>query len=61
MDWLCICTGGLMVKLKIEQYGYCSKTGKCLNPFGARPLWVIKLAEKIRRNEVVTNTQEALF
>ena len=46
---------------KLEQYGYCSKTGKCLNPFGARPLWVIKLAEKIRQGHVVTNTQEALF
>ena len=45
----------------LESYGYCSKTGKCLNPFGARPLWVMKLAEQIRRNHVVTNTQEALF
>ena len=47
--------------MTLEQYWYCSKTGKCLNPFGAMPLLVIKLAEKIRQGNVVSNTQEALF
>jgi hypothetical protein len=61
MDWLRICTGGLMVKLEvIEQYGY-NEHGVCINPFGVKPLWVQKLAERIRCNHVVTTAEEALF
>jgi hypothetical protein len=61
MDWLRICTGGIMVKLEvIEQYGY-NKQGVCINPFGVKPLWVQKLAERIRCNHVVTTAEEAPF
>ena len=61
MDWLCVCTGGIMVKLKIEQYGYCSKTGVCFNPFGVKPEWVQKRAYKIRHGLLIEQTEEALF
>ena len=44
----------------IEQYGY-NKYGICINPFGIKPLWVQKLAERIRCNHVVTTAEEALF
>lgn len=47
--------------MKLEQYGYCSKTGKCLNPFGARPLWVINRARQIRMGMLLEEVQEALF
>jgi hypothetical protein len=47
--------------MKLEKYGYCSKTGKCLNPFGARPLWVINRARQIRMGLLIECTEEALF
>jgi hypothetical protein len=50
-----------MVKLEIEQYGYCSKTGICINPFGVKPLWVQKRAYKIRHGLLIEQTEEALF
>jgi len=51
-----------MVKFKvIEDYGYCPLTGICINPFGIKPLWVQKLAERVRCNHVVTTAEEAPF
>jgi len=50
-----------MVKLEIEQYGYCSKTGVCFNPFGVKPEWVQKRAYKIRHGLLIEQTEEALF
>ena len=44
----------------IEQYGY-NKQGVCINPFGVKPLWVQKLAERIRCNHIVTTAEEAPF
>ena len=50
-----------MVKLEvIKQYGY-NEQGICINPFGIKPLWVQKIAERIRCNHVVTMAEEALF
>lgn len=46
---------------KLKDYGYCSKTGICINPFGIKPLWVQKLAERIRCNHIVTTAEEAPF
>ena len=46
---------------KLKDYGYCSKTGVCINPFGIKPLWVQKLAERIRCNHVVNTAEEAPF
>ena len=45
----------------LERYGYCSKTGRCLNPFGSRPLWVIARARKIALGMLIETTEEALF
>ena len=47
--------------MKIEQYGYCSKTGVCFNPFGIKPEWVQKQAYKIRHGLLIEQTEEALF
>jgi hypothetical protein len=48
-------------KIMIEDYGYCSKTGKCINPFGIKPEWVQKQAAKIRQRILISQTQEAPF
>lgn len=45
----------------IEDYGYCSKTGKCINPFGVKPEWVQKLAAKIRLGILMNQIEEAPF
>jgi hypothetical protein len=50
-----------MAKFEIEKYGYCAKTGICINPFGVKPLWVQKLAKRIRRQHILTNAEEAPF
>ena len=44
----------------IEQYGY-NEHGICINPFGIKPLWVQKLAERIRCSHIVTTAEEAPF
>jgi len=50
-----------MAKLEvIKQYGY-NEQGICINPFGVKPLWVQKIAERIRCSHVVTTAEEALF
>ena len=61
MGWIRICTGGIMAKSKIEEYGYCSKTGVCFNPFGVKPEWVQRLAKKIRQGITIEQAEEALF
>jgi len=45
----------------MEKYGYCPKTGVCINPFGMKPEWVQRIAERIRCNHIVTTAEEALF
>ena len=45
----------------LEAHGYCSKTGVCVNPFGIKPEWVQKLAERIRVQHILTNAEEAPF
>ena len=50
-----------MTKTKLEDYGFCSKTGVCINPFGAKPPWVIKLAASIRKRALLATTEEAPF
>jgi hypothetical protein len=51
-----------MAKFKvIENYGYCPLTGICLNPFGIKPLWVQKLAERIRLRILIEQLEEAPF
>ena len=47
--------------MKLEDYGYCSKTGRCINPFGIKPEWVQKLAAKIRLGLLIDQTEEAPF
>ena len=47
--------------MKLEDYGYCSKTGKCFNPFGVKPAWVQKRAEKIRIALLMIRVEEAPF
>ena len=47
--------------MKLEDYGYCSKTGLCINPFGPKPEWVQKLAEKIRLRLLIEQMEDALF
>ena len=47
--------------MKLEDYGYCSKTGKCINPFGIKPEWVQKLAAKIRLGLLIDQTEDAPF
>lgn len=48
-------------RIKLEDYGYCSKTGKCINPFGVKPEWVQNLAEKLQQKFLVKQTKEAPF
>ena len=48
-------------RMKLEDYGYCSKTGKCINPFGIKPEWVQKQAAKIRQQLLINETEEAPF
>ena len=43
----------------MEDYGYCSKTGVCFNPFGVKPEWVQKRAHKIRHGLLIEQTEEA--
>jgi hypothetical protein len=50
-----------MAKSKIEEYGYCSKTGVCFNPFGVKPEWAQRLAKKIRHGITIEQAEEALF
>ena len=47
--------------MKLEAYGYCSKTGRCINPFGIKPQWVQRLAAQIRQRVVLMQTEDALF
>lgn len=47
--------------MRLEDYGYCSKTGKCINPFGVKPDWVQRLAAKIRQQLLINETEEAPF
>jgi len=47
--------------MKLEDYGYCSKTGICINPFGIKPLWVQRKAAKLRQKLLVEQTEDALF
>jgi hypothetical protein len=45
----------------IEDYGYCSRTGVCWNPFGIKPAWVIKLANQVRKQYFLDQAEEATF
>ena len=47
--------------MKLEHYGYCPKTGICINPFGIKPLWVQRKAAKLRQKLLVEQTEDALF
>jgi hypothetical protein len=47
--------------MMLERYGFCSKTGRCLNPFGARPLWVIRRAFLIRQRLLLETLEAAPF
>ena len=47
--------------MKLEHYGYCSKTGKCINPFGIKPQWVQNVAQKLRLKMLIQETEEAPF
>ena len=45
----------------IERYGFCGRTGRCLNPFGAKPLWVIRKAELLRKKILLESLEDAPF
>ena len=47
--------------MKLEPWGYCSKTGICFNPFGTKPLWVQRAAEKIRKQHILVTADPAPF
>ena len=47
--------------MKLEDYGYCSKTGVCINPFGIKPAWVVRRAAKIRQQILINQTEDALI
>lgn len=43
------------------EHGFCAKTGRWLNPFGAKPREVVALVDRIRREWVLRIAEEALF
>lgn len=45
----------------LEQHGFDSKTGVCVNPFGQKPAWAIRLAAKIRSRRDIEDAEEAPF
>lgn len=45
----------------MEKYGYCPKTGVCINPFGMKPEWVQRMAERIRLRILIEQLEEAPF
>ena len=45
----------------VEDFGYCSKTGRCFNPFGIKPRWVMKRAAFLRQMAVVESTEAAPY
>lgn len=48
--------------MDLEKYGYCSKTGKCINPFGVKPREIQEEAARIRQEKLITEeTEEAPF
>ena len=47
--------------MKLESFGYCSKTGICINPFGTKPHWVQRVAERIRHKLLIEQTEDAPF
>lgn len=49
-------------EMNLEKYGYCSKTGKCINPFGLKPREIQEAAARIRQERLINEeTEEALF
>ena len=48
-------------EMNLEKYGYCSKTGKCINPFGLKPREIQEEAARIRHEKLITEeVEEAL-
>lgn len=45
----------------MEYYGFCSRTGRCFNPFGIKPEWVIRKAAMLRLQDLIQETEEAPF
>jgi len=43
------------------EYGFCAKTGRWFKPFGAKPRRVVALVDRIRRDWVLRQAQEALL
>lgn len=43
------------------EHGFCAQTGRWLNPFGEKPREVMALVDRIRREWVLKQAQEALF
>ena len=49
-------------EMNLEKYGYCSKTGKCLNPFGVKPREIQEEAARIRHEKLIAEeVEEAPF
>lgn len=49
------------MKNNLKQYGICPKSGIILNPFGQKPEWALLLAEKIRKQNLLTKAKEAML
>lgn len=45
----------------LEQHGFDPQTGVCVNPFGQKPAWAIRLADKIRAKRDLEDAEEAPF
>ena len=49
-------------EMNLEKYGYCSKTGKCINPFGLKPREIQEEAARIRHEKLIAEeVEEAPF
>jgi hypothetical protein len=45
----------------LEEFGICSRSGIIYNPFGQKPEWALRKAEKLRQQFCLTNAKEAML